>query len=346
MIVRWSARHYTISVLLKRRVARWILLLGTAGLLGSLPHAANAQGPAAADNEALKRAREQFGQALALQTGGDWAGALALLKEVAAVKPTPQVRFNIALCEERLGRLVAALGDYELAGADAQAEKADRVRQEVDSRLESLRARVPRVVVERGEGAESATISLDGVSLGDSVVNTPLPVDPGPHTVEATSPRFLPFKQAFRVAEMETATIQIKLSPVPKAAPVEPAAPSPAKPPAQGVRTAGFIVGGFGLASLLTSGAMFYLRQNTISDLDQQCGAARSACPPSSKDTADRGKLYTALGNATLVTGAVALGIGATLVIVGGRAPEQARVALTPGSAGANIGGASVLGHF
>jgi tetratricopeptide (TPR) repeat protein len=99
---------------------------------------------AAADADALKRAREQFGQALALQTGGDWAGALALLKEVAAVKPTPQVRFNIALCEERLGRLVAALGDYELAASDAQAEKADQVRDEVDARLESLKARARR----------------------------------------------------------------------------------------------------------------------------------------------------------------------------------------------------------
>jgi len=139
-----------------------------------------------------------------------------MLKEVAAVKPTPQVRFNIALCEERLGRLVAALGDYELAASDAQAEKADQVRQEVDSRLESLKARVPRVVVQRGEGADSATISLDGVSLGDSVLNNPLPVDPGPHTVEATALGFRPFKQAFRVAEQQTATIQVKLEPEPR----------------------------------------------------------------------------------------------------------------------------------
>ena len=305
---------------------------------------ARAQGPSAADSDELKHAREQFGQALALQTGGDWAGALALLKEVAAVRPTPQVRFNIALCEERLGRLVAALGDYELAASDAQAEKAYQVQQEVDSRLESLKARVPRVVVGRGEGADSATISLDGVSLGDSVLNKPLPVDPGPHTVEASAPGFQPFRQSFRVAETETATIQVKLSPLPVV--VSPPVLVPARAAAQSTRTLGFVVGGVGIASLLTSGAMFYLRQNAISDLDQQCGAGRSACPPSSKNTVANGKLYTTIGDLTLVAGAVGLAAGAALVIVGSRSSEHASVALAPGAAGANVGGASLFGRF
>src|SRR3954470_14278283 len=192
----------------KRWAVRWALMSCTSSALLALPASSRAQGPTT-DGDSLKHAREQFERALALQTGGDWAGALALLKEVAAVKPTPQVRFNIALCEERLGLLVAALGDYELAGADAQTQKADQVRQEVDARLEPLKARVPRVVVKRGEGADSATISLDGISLGDSVLNTPLPVDPGPHVVEGASAGFLPFKQAFRVAEQQTATIEV-----------------------------------------------------------------------------------------------------------------------------------------
>src|ERR1700712_2463504 len=124
---------------LKRWVVRSSLMLCAAGAVCGAPNAARAQGSGAAGGDAIKLAREQFSQALSLQTGGDWAGALALLKEVAAVKPTPQVRFNIALCEERLGRLVAALGDYELAASDAQTEKAEQVAQEVDLQLEALK---------------------------------------------------------------------------------------------------------------------------------------------------------------------------------------------------------------
>ena len=327
---------------LKRWVIRSGLILGSLAAFSTAPCSAQAQGPS--DGDSLKRAREQFGQALALQTGGDWAGALALLKEVAAVKPTPQVRFNIALCEERLGRLVAALGDYELAASDATAEKTDQVRQEVESRLESLKARVPRVVVSRGLGADSATISLDGVSLGDSVLDNPLPADPGPHVVEATALGFLPFKQAFRVAEQQTANIIVKLEAEP--AKSQPLVQPAAHPPSQAVRTAGFVVGGAGIASLIASGAMFYLRHNAISDLDKQCGAARTDCPDSARNTVDRGKLYTTLGDVTLAVGAVGLALGATLVIVGSHSSEQASLGLAPGSAGANIGGASLVGRF
>jgi tetratricopeptide (TPR) repeat protein len=333
--------------MLPRTLKRWLvgssLIGGALGSLCAAPTIAQAQA-ASSDGDGLKRAREQFAQALALQTGGDWAGALALLKEVAAVKPTPQVRFNIALCEERLGLLVAALGDYELAGSDAQAQKADQVRQEVDARLESLKARVPRVVVKRGEGADSATISLDGVALGDSVLNSPLPVDPGPHVVEGAGAGFLPFKQAFRVAEQQTATIEVKL----QLAPVKPEPPvvPPPPPPPQTMRTAGFIVGGAGVASLIASGAMFYLRQTTISDLDKQCGADRSSCPDSAQSTIDRGKLYTTLGNVTLAVGALGLGVGATLVVVGSRSSPRASLSIAPGAVGANAGGATLIGRF
>ena len=332
----------------RRSLKRWLvvssLVLGSLGSLCSTAGTAQAQGPSS-DGDGLKRAREQFAQALALQTGGDWAGALALLKEVAAVKPTPQVRFNIALCEERLGLLVAALGDYELAGADAQAQKADQVRQEVDARLESLKTRVPRVVVKRGPGADSATISLDGVSLGDSVLDSPLPVDPGPHVVEGAGAGLSPFKQSFRVAEQQTATIEVKLEPLPiKADP--PVVLPPPPPPSQTLRTAGFVVGGAGIASLIASGAMFYLRHTTISDLDKQCGADRMTCPDSASSTIDRGELYTTLGNVTLAVGAVGLGVGATLIVVGSRSNSRASVGLSPFAVGANAGGASLVGKF
>lgn len=331
-----------------RSVKRWLvgysLVFGSLSSLCVAPRVAHAQGPSS-DSDGLKRAREQFAQALALQTGGDWAGALALLKEVAAVKPTPQVRFNIALCEERLGLLVAALGDYELAGSDAETQKADQVRQEVDARLEALRARIPRVVVKRGEGADAATISLDGVSLGDSVLNSPLPVDPGPHVVEGAATGYQPFKQQFRVAEQQTATIEVKLELEPVKTP--PLPPPPPPPPPQTMRTAGFVVGGAGIASLIASGAMFYLRHTTINDLDKQCGADRMNCPDSAQSTIDRGKLYTTLGNVTLVAGAVGLGVGATLVILGGRQNSHAAMlGIAPGATGANAGGATLVGKF
>src|ERR1043165_5621106 len=73
----------------------------------------------AQDASELKKARAQFQQATELEQAGNWTAALQAFREVGQVRMTPQVRFHIAVCEENLGRLVAALGGYELALADA-----------------------------------------------------------------------------------------------------------------------------------------------------------------------------------------------------------------------------------
>ncbi|HVY27007.1 MAG TPA: hypothetical protein VHB79_10660 [Polyangiaceae bacterium] len=327
---------------LRRHVAFSLLGLG----LSLSPGLAHAQDPAPETSaDALKRAREQFGQALALQTAGDWAGALALLKEVAAVKSTPQVRFNMALCEEKLGKLVASLGDYELAAADARAEKADQVAEEVEGRLESLRQRIPKLTIKRGAGADAASISVDGVSVGDQVIGTPMPTDPGPHSVEAKAPGFKLFRQSVRVAEQQSETIEVVL----EAEPTPPPGVGPGgivQPRGRdSARTAGYVVGGVGVASLLASGVFFYLRQQKINDLDKSC--PNRICPSHAYDAdRDAGKTYTLIADVTLAVGVAAVAGGVVLVLTSrpssGSGPEPGpSVALAPA-----LGGAQLLGTF
>lgn len=322
---------------LVRSIATWSLL-GSLGV-SVVPAAAFAQEAGAEPTaEALKRAREQFGQALALQTAGDWAGALALLKEVAAVKSTPQVRFNMALCEERLGKLVAALGDYELAAADARAEHADQVAEEVEARLESLRAKIPKLTVKRGSGAEAAIIALDGVSLGDQVIGTPMPTDPGPHTIEARAPGFKPFRQSVRVAEQQSETIEIVLEPEPVAPPSAAGGRVTTSSDIPGARIAGYVVGGIGIASLGASGIFFGLRAGKISDLDKQC--PNRECPSRDQQSdIDAGKRYTTIANVTLAVGAAAVAGGLVLILTSGGADAESSVALAPAPGGAQLYG-------
>jgi hypothetical protein len=324
-----------------RRSVAALSLLAALGVSAFSATARSQEPPAETTAESLKRAREQFGQALALQTAGDWAGALALLKEVAAVKSTPQVRFNMALCEEKLGRLVAALGDYELAAADARAEHADQVAEEVEARLESLRAKIPKLTVKRGSGAEAASIALDGVSLGDQVIGTPMPTDPGPHTVEAKAPGFKPFRKSLRVAEQQNETIEIVLEPEPIVANpggTSGGAASSGNP--RGARIAGYVIGGVGIASLGASGIFFGLRAGKISDLDKQC--PNRECPSLAQQSdIDAGKRYTTIANVTLAVGAAAVAGGLVLILTSGSTSSEPSVALAPAP-----GGAQLLGKF
>lgn len=291
----------------------------------------------AAEDPKLQEARDKFQKALALQTGGDWAGALVLLKEVAAVRSTPHVRFNIALCEENLGQLVAAVGDYELAASDAHKEDAPEVYREAESRLDALRGRIPKVIIKRGDHADAATVTLDGVTLGDRVIGQSMNIDPGPHVITGRAPGFQSFRTTVRVEETEVETVVVSLVPIeqptPRPAPVD---NTPEREPTPTSHTAAFVVGGIGLASFAAAGTLFYLSQREADTLQKKCFNQR--CDPSLKPVADRGERYTLLGNIGLGVGAVGVGLGLVLFVAGGDEPPQQTTGLLPAAPDADFG--------
>ncbi len=276
--------------------------------------------------EQLSVARQKFQQALALQTGGNWARALGLLKEVAEIKATPQVRFNMALCEENLGELVAALGDYELAALDAHAAKVDHVEAEAIDRLEKLKARIPKLLIVKTEDSGQATYTLDGVQLGESALDHEMPVDPGTHVVRLESRGRAPVEQEVHVDSGEVATVKFTLPPREEPTPVAPRPGPEEDDEADTRRTLAYVSGGLGIASLATSGFFFLRRQDAINDLEEQCPTHKN-CPSDGKDIADRGRTATTIANVTLGVGAALTATAAVLFFTSGSKPasEEAR---------------------
>jgi len=311
------------------------------GLLGvTLPVAAQ-------DAAELKRARAQFQQATELEQAGNWTAALQAFREVGQVRMTPQVRFHIAVCEENLGRLVAALGGYELALADADKVNPD-FKGEVEENITKLRARIPKLVIERGEGADAAAIELDGVAVGDSSVGVEVPLDPGPHAVTAKAPNRKAFEANVTLKEEETTRLEVILEDLPReAAPTPLVAPPPAdKPPSKLVP---YVIGGVGVASLVASGVLFGLRQSTYSKLESAC--PNRSCPKSQASRYDDLKFYHYGAQVTLGVGLAAVGTAGALLLFQKKKPatsESAHVELAPSLplvAGAPLG-ATVSGKF
>lgn len=272
-------------------------------------HAAPA---AAQDAKELARARATFQQATELEQAGNWSAAVQKFREVGQVRMTPQVRFHIALCEDKLGRLVAALGGYELALADADTVGPD-FRAEVEGNVNRLRERIPKLVIQRGAGAEAAVIELDGVSVGDSSVGVDVPQDPGPHAVTARAPNFQPFEATVALAEGERKIVEIVMMPAtPEPTPPQPL--GPAAPPPRKVNLVPFIVGGAGAATLLVSGVFFALRQSTLSGLEDSCMGLQ--CQPSERGAYSRLKTYHYASLVTLGVGVAAVGTGAALYVL------------------------------
>jgi len=318
-----------------RRTLRIALILAcTAGpLLASNPSHAQ-------DAAELSQARAKFQQALELKQAGNWPAALRLLREVGQVRMTPQVRYHIATCEEKLGKLVAALGGYELALADADQVHPDFIA-EVQASIEDLRGRIPKLLIERGSGGEAAIIELDGVALGSSSIGVDVPVDPGPHTLSARAPGRRPFSETITIAEEETLTVSVSLESLESDAPAPALPADPADPGADGAEprygVLPYVLGGVGAAGVIASGVFFVLHKNSVGGLEDRCPNHDCSALPATERERARGDYDTARTQevvmwTTLGVGAAALGAGVALYLLD-RSPTRELVQLPRGLA-------------
>ena len=324
---------------------RWVSSLALVCALCTGHTAALAQ-----DAAELKRARALFQQATELEQAKNWTAALQAFREVGQVRMTPQVRFHIAVCEEGLGRLVAALGGYELALADADKINPD-FKNEVEANVTKLRARIPKLVIERGAGANAAAIELDGVAVGDSSVGVEVPLDPGPHAVTAKAPNHKPFEANVTLVEQQTTRLEVKLDELPPELLLTAgSAPAPEKPPSKVVP---YVIGGLGVATLIGSAVLFGLRQSTLGELEDACGADGKHCPPSKQSRYDDLKFYHYGSMVTLGVGVAAVGTAGALLFfqrkkkepTAGTAPHLRVVPSLPLVAQSPLG-ATLVGSF
>jgi hypothetical protein len=323
-----------------RKVGLAFLRAGFAALCFTFALPASAQ-----DANDLKRARAQFQRGIELEQAGNWSEAIQQFREVGQVRMTPQVRFHIAFCEEGLGRLVTALGGYELALAEADAVGAD-FRAEVETSIAKLRERIPKLVIQRGTNAEAALVQLDGIDLGASSVGVEVPLDPGPHTVTASAPGYEPFSTTadLREREVTNVTIDLVLSPEP-VGPPPPIAPDQPPPPPAPNRTVPYIVGGVGAASLIAGGVFFALRQTTLATLEENC-PDRLRCDKSNEPAYERVKLFSVAAPVAAGIGVAGLAAATTLILLEKKPGQpQKGVVVTP-VAPNSFAGVSVSGSF
>jgi hypothetical protein len=274
----------------------------------------------------IAKARETFRQGVSLEAANDWAGALSKFEDVAAVRMTPPVRFHIARCKHRLGKLLEALGEYRMAAHEASQSKdpkAPEVYREANEGLAEVEQKIPKLIIIRGKGSEIGSISLDGVALGESSIGKEVPVNPGGHTIEFSAEGKVN-KVVVTLAESETRKIDLIQEVAEPAAKPSASAPPPPPPPSaappSGHGPWPWVAYGVGGASLIASGIFYALRSSAISDLESKCEGNK--CPASLQDTSDKGKTYTTVANVTLGIGIVGLAAGTILLLTTGGKTE------------------------
>jgi hypothetical protein len=155
-----------------------------------------------AADQAFKKGRE-------LLKAGNYAEACVQFEQSQALDPALGTLFNIAQCDERIGKLATALAAYrEVIAKDTNQTR----RQTASDNAGNLQPRVPRLVVQVPPTAKHVIVTLDGKRTIDA--GEPVELDMGDYTIDVHADGMADYStQAKIVDEGKTVTITAKLVP-------------------------------------------------------------------------------------------------------------------------------------
>ncbi len=255
---------------------------------------------------------------------------------------------NLADCYERSGRTASAWVRFTEAATIAErAGQQERV-DFASAHAAALAPRLSRVVITVvGPASEGLVVRRDGTVVEAAAFGTAVPVDPGPHTIDARAPHLQAWSTNVVIAPdtREQVVAIPALVAEPDAAPAMlqavVAAPS-GEPTHEPVvvtsrspqRTWAFVAGGVGLGALAASLVVGALASRRYAESNTAGGCVNDRC--TSRGLEDRSSASAIASGATglAVGGAVLLGVGSVLYLTAPRAQTTLSVGPTAISVG------------
>ena len=280
-----------------------------------------------------------------------YAEACAKLEASQRLDPAGGTLLNLALCHEAEGKLATAWVEFGDALSQArQDRKNDRIKI-AREHMEKLESRLPRLTIRPGKTRPPGLkIERDGVAMTDASFGTPIPVDPGAHTLRAQAPRHRPAELRVTLAEGESKTVELPpLEPEPEPSASSSSSPTPTPSsgpllPSSRRKTAGYIAGGVGVAALAV-GAFYGLRTfSRKSESDRECPSP-TTCSARGVQANEEAYSAATAANIGLGVGLLGVGVGAYLLLSASPAPPAGAYRVTP-ALGSNGGGLLVDGRF
>jgi hypothetical protein len=319
------------------RLPRHFLTL-TAFSVGVLSTTASfAEGPDVAGAETL------FERGRQLMAEGNYKEACPKFAESQRLAPAAGTALNLASCYEKQGKTASAWGMYREAISLSVASGQTVREQFARDRSTELEPKLMKLVVSVGSDDPNLEIKRDGTPVARAQWGTPIPIDPGPHVIEASAPKKIKWTKNIETNDPgKTTTVTIPgLQDAPPDAQPDPVGGDRPKGDGGGtLRVVGFIGMGVG-AALLGAGAFFGLSsQSNKEDIESAAGAGE-AWNAGHQSKFDDGESQATLANVFFISGGVVLATGAVLTVLGysqkndtGKAPQKGG----PSFAGASFG--------
>jgi hypothetical protein len=283
-----------------------------------------------------------FDEGVKLMEEGKYSGACPRLARSQQLAPSGGTLLALAECYEKNGQFASAWIAYKEVSARARtAGKLDAERRatELTQKIE------PRVAwltinVSGTPGGAPPTVTRDGQPVPSAEWSVAVPIDPGPHSIQATAPGRRPFAREIVVPTRgERTTIDVPpLDPLPEnGAPTSPVAPPSSEGGTQ--RTIGIVLGGAGVVGLAV-GTIFGLSAMSKNDEAASRCRTETLCDAEGLRLDSEGRDAATVSTVAFVVGLAAVGGGVALYLTApqSRAPSNAVVVRAAGL-GAVLGG-------
>ncbi len=269
--------------------------------------------PAAADDDKVKRADALFVEGRALLKTDLHAGCAKLVESYELNPQAIGTLLNVALCDEKMGRVASAAAKYAEARDRAREQNAKDHLAAAEERLAAVKDRVPHVSVQLAEQLPGTQVLIDGRVI-ESL--TDIPVDPGDRVLVVSAPDHVAFEHHVKIAEGEHRDV-----------------PVPALKQAVTVssrRTIGKLVtigGGVTFATGVVIGLVGRSRYNAAKA--DHCDADL-ACDPEGLSSTRSGRTLGTVGTVIGAVGVAGVGVGLYLWLRSPREHRETAVTLVP----------------
>lgn len=280
-------------------------LLASAGLLASVP--ARAQ----TDNERTL-AEALFRQGRELMNEGNYDGACPKFAESHRLDPGGGTLLNLAVCHEGQGKLATAWAEFQEALALAQADGREDRTSLAEQRIAAIEPQLARLTVTIPSHApENTVVSVNGTPLGQAAWGSPMPVDAGAVSIEASAPGRRKFVKSIEVTDGENVVVEVpELVEFSEGEGASVSADSGGAADGEPNHAAAYVVGGLGLAAI---GVGSYFGVQAIQD---QKEADRLGCDDECSNEAAHQAEKSAVFNGWLSTAGIVTGLAAVGVAV------------------------------
>lgn len=239
--------------------------------------AAAAQGEgedAPAEDPPKSTAEVLFDQGLEDMQAANYERGCPALAESYRLEPLPGALFTLAECERMWGKLATAHGHYleylsqvKRMAADKRAGQGERPKV-AEEHVSQLATEVPKLMIVLGDGIpDTAIVKRDGIRVPPTQLGSAIPLDPGRHELTLDVPGR---ELVTKVVNLESGRSER----VTLALPEEKPDPEPPPPPEEGMSTmrlSAYIVGGVGIAGLITGVIAGAIAINRANEIDDNC---------------------------------------------------------------------------